>query len=320
MFGGRRRPWSRSGSDDLAERHATKKFEWMLDHLQCPVCFNSDLLRAPTEITCGTCAQRFPILDGAIDFIDATDIEEYGLIETENISDHPFDGNALAIIDRCKEGDGMVLDCGSGYKSIAFDNVVQMDIARFPNIDALAANQRIPFQDGSFDAIFSLDVLEHVNEPFLSAMEITRVLKPGGYLYVDMPFLQSEHGYPNHYFNSTRMGLRKLFESLECVGHIVPVSGSPIFLLHQLLCVYRDGLPEELRRRLDGLTVADILSKSPIDWLEDSIIKELRPENAWQIASTTQAVFRKEDVTSGSNASLTVAVSDLPGFAPGCWS
>ena len=40
----------------------------------------------------------------------------------------------------------------------------------------------LPFKDGFFDAVFSLDVLEHVVEQDLCLREMVRVLKPGGRL------------------------------------------------------------------------------------------------------------------------------------------
>ncbi len=38
----------------------------------------------------------------------------------------------------------------------------------------------LPFQDGSFDVVFSIYVLEHVESPAALAAEIARVLRPGG--------------------------------------------------------------------------------------------------------------------------------------------
>jgi SAM-dependent methyltransferase len=290
------------------------KFEWLLAHLQCPACRARDFSLSFTHLVCARCGQDFRVQNDVIDFIDPKTVATFGLVETENVSDHPFDENALTIIDRCRQSKGMVLDCGSGYKSVGFENVIQMEIVRFPNVDILAVNQRIPFQDSTFDAVFSLDVLEHVTDPFACASEIVRVLKPGGYLYFNMPFLQAEHGYPYHYFNATRMGVCRLFDSLECVGHIVPASGAPMFTLHHLLHVYVDSLPDDLRDRFQALRVGDILSKSPLEWLDDPLVEKLRYENRWQIASATQAMFRKPPVSGEDDTTSSLVLPDLPGF------
>jgi SAM-dependent methyltransferase len=36
--------------------------------------------------------------------------------------------------------------------------------------------------DDSFDVVFSSDVFEHIDRPWLAAQEITRILRPGGIL------------------------------------------------------------------------------------------------------------------------------------------
>ena len=208
----------------------------------------------------------------------------------------------------------MVLDCGSGYKSETFPNVIQMEIARYPYVDVLGVNQRIPFQDASFDAVFTLDVLEHVNDPFTSAVEIARVLKPGGTLYFDMPFLVAEHGYPHHYFNATRMGVRRLFESLECLSHHVPESGEPMFAIHQMLSLFCGGLPEAERARFEQMTVAEIVGKSPDEWKLDALTGRLSDQVRWEIPATTQALFRKPG--GDSNPAGRVARRP-PGLRPG---
>jgi ubiquinone/menaquinone biosynthesis C-methylase UbiE len=42
----------------------------------------------------------------------------------------------------------------------------------------------MPFQDGEFDAVWSIWVLEHIPNPEAALNEIRRVVKTGGYLYL----------------------------------------------------------------------------------------------------------------------------------------
>ncbi|MBV9558646.1 MAG: class I SAM-dependent methyltransferase, partial [Pseudolabrys sp.] len=74
-----------------------------------------------------------------------------------------------------------------GFKVDAIDvpNSNYSEARQFPITDY--DGKRIPFPDGTFDIVFSSNVMEHVSD--LSAMnaEIKRVLKPGGYCIHVMP-------------------------------------------------------------------------------------------------------------------------------------
>src|SRR5262249_18147726 len=55
---------------------------------------------------------------------------------------------------------------------------------------------RLPFADGSFDAVLSTDTFEHVMDLDLAFREVARVLKPGGSLLTRFgPLFKSPHGY-----------------------------------------------------------------------------------------------------------------------------
>lgn len=49
-----------------------------------------------------------------------------------------------------------------------------------------AIAEALPFRDASFDAVVIITVLCFLREPFLSLLEATRVLKPGGQLLIGM--------------------------------------------------------------------------------------------------------------------------------------
>jgi SAM-dependent methyltransferase len=289
------------------------KLDRILGILRCTNCGDHPLRRHDNSLTCQRCTSTFPMVDGSVDFLNPATSLAFGIEETENVSDHPFDGNAMAFIDQAAKSGGLVLDCGSGYKTESFDHVVQLEIVNYRNVDIRAVNQRLPFVDSSFDAIFSANVLEHVDDPFVSAAEIARVLKPGGFVYVDIPFLQAEHGYPNHYFNATRQGLQRLFPTLESRVHQVPVSGHPIFTFRHIVDVYRGGLPPPVRDEFLSMTLAQFLERSDLEWLDYLICSELSVEAQWQIASTTQAIMQKS-AEGGEASTLAVVPEDLPGF------
>jgi SAM-dependent methyltransferase len=63
--------------------------------------------------------------------------------------------------------------------------------------------QHFSFEDGTFDVVMSLDVLEHVDDPVTAACELFRILKPGGFGILTFPF------YPNQTSTIIRSRMRK---------------------------------------------------------------------------------------------------------------
>lgn len=66
----------------------------------------------------------------------------------------------------------------------------------------------LPFRDSSIDAVACFEVLEHVDDPARVLLEIERVLRPGGFAYVSMPFLYPVHDAPYDYQRWTVHGWR----------------------------------------------------------------------------------------------------------------
>ena len=82
----------------------------------------------------------------------------------------------------------------------------------------------LPFENSSQDAVLAIYLLEHVEEPRKAVKEIYRSLKPGGYCFIQVPFIFYYHpmkGYYKDYFRFTRDGLEYLckdFSSVEIVN------------------------------------------------------------------------------------------------------
>lgn len=112
---------------------------------------------------------------------------------------------------------GNILDIGCGNKpymrfldknSRYFGMEYQLRASK-PNL--LGDVNRLPFDDGSFDAILFNEVIEHLPEPGNGLKEVSRVLKKDGKLFMTAPMYWRMH-YASDYFRFTGQGLRYLLE------------------------------------------------------------------------------------------------------------
>lgn len=135
----------------------------------------------------------------------------------------------------------LVLDLGSGIKRWS-DNVVNLDIGAFENVDIVGDGHKLPFCDEVFDGVISCAVLEHVNNPYKVAEEMHRVLKKGGQIFVSFPFIYAFHsstGTHQDFTRLTKYGLQEIFSSFEKIelGQEGVVSISIISILSAYLAL-----------------------------------------------------------------------------------
>jgi hypothetical protein len=65
-----------------------------------------------------------------------------------------------------------------------------------------------------FGSIFCFSVMEHCEQPFKMAENMTCLLKTDGRLCISVPFSWKFHGYPCDYWRFTHEGVKKLFPKL----------------------------------------------------------------------------------------------------------
>lgn len=73
-------------------------------------------------------------------------------------------------------------------------------------------NEPLPIESGAADTVISLSVMEHLREPRIFLGEAHRILKAGGRMVLQVPFMWRVHEAPYDYFRYTRFGLRYLIE------------------------------------------------------------------------------------------------------------
>jgi len=104
---------------------------------------------------------------------------------------------------------GVVVNLGA--KSAQWgENVFAVDLVApaGATLDALIDLNRLPFADGALDGVICTYVLEHVADARACMAEIARVVKPGGSVYISVPFLFPTHPDPLDRWRWTLDGLR----------------------------------------------------------------------------------------------------------------
>lgn len=113
---------------------------------------------------------------------------------------------------------GRCLNAGAGNRDISHlvdGELINQDIEsglHNENIDIYSPLHNIPVDDKAFDSIICNAVLEHVDNPEEVMDEFYRVLRPEGFLYLCVPFLQPYHPDPTDYQRYTHDGLVALAE------------------------------------------------------------------------------------------------------------
>ena len=128
---------------------------------------------------------------------------------------HLYEWLHTAIVDHVR-GATDVLNIGAGGDvKQAIDRAgvsvlsIDVDPKRSPDV-VMDAQDMADFQDGRFDVVLLLEVLEHVADPARAISEIRRVLRPGGTLIGSTPFILGIHDHLHDYYRFTRFGLAHL--------------------------------------------------------------------------------------------------------------
>ncbi|MCT2407864.1 class I SAM-dependent methyltransferase [Chryseobacterium antibioticum] len=120
----------------------------------------------------------------------------------------------------------VALNLGSGNSDFG-DDLLNVDLLPYQNVDIICDIENIPFKDNSVDYIINIAVLEHVPNPQKVIAEIHRVLKPGGKIYSFIPFMQPFHASPYDFQRFTFEGMKHQFRAFDILKlkPIGPTSG-----------------------------------------------------------------------------------------------
>lgn len=192
--------------------------------LCCPECKNTlgNLSAIPVECSnCGFNICRYediPVLRAKAKNENEDAIDLRG--NSNNLSARNTANLPIPFVQKALNSGGLTLELGAGVDNCELQNLVKTDAYLYSNnLDLIVDAHNLPFLDNTFDYVFSLAVFEHLHTPWLAAQEIYRVLKPGGQVFCLTAFNQHIHGYPDHYFNMTDSGLRRIFSEYEILEY-----------------------------------------------------------------------------------------------------
>jgi SAM-dependent methyltransferase/uncharacterized protein YbaR (Trm112 family) len=218
------------------------------DDLRCPRC-QSRVEGSRTAFVCGSCGATYPVARGVPVLVDretsvfdpdvisgavGTETERRGLRRLiPSLSLNPRARARYAqlrqhLLGRPGHQRVLVIGAGEGgvgIASLAGDRIslVTSDVAIGATTDLCLDAHHIPFADGTFDAVVAQAVLEHVASPPDCAREMARVLKPGGLVYAETPFMQQVHMGAHDFTRYTLVGHRRLFVDFEEISSGVAV-------------------------------------------------------------------------------------------------
>lgn len=203
---------------------------WAL--LRCPACGGS-LSRGVDDLTCDGCGLRYATPDHVPILLDPgvgslgviSDPSSLGLVQrlprpVHRIAlrarmllhaDVPYKRReARTLIARFVAGfpsDARLLNVGAGVLDYG-DHVINLDVGPFPNVDVVGVGEALPFASDSFDGVLLEGVLSVVRDARAVLREIHRVLRPGGSVVIDTPFVQAYVPSPEDYRRYSDVGLR----------------------------------------------------------------------------------------------------------------
>lgn len=206
--------------------------------LTCPNCSVGPLMIESDFMHCKNCMATYPILlgrpvllrhDNSL-FNISEYLNEYPSITRNNflLRFIPSISANLSVRRKMKHlrsllderGASVVLIVGAGKQRSwltpllcerVSHKIIYTDIDKGADVDIFCDGHDLPFIDNAVDAVITTAVLEHVLYPEKVASEISRVVKVGGYLYSEIPFMQQVHEGAYDFTRYTLSGHRRIF-------------------------------------------------------------------------------------------------------------
>ena len=177
---------------------------YLIDRLRCPTCGESTYFDSEKP-------RRWRMMLGRLLFENSLDLKSFGI----------WGAFFRALASMGKTPDVLVPGAGQDPGGLAAAdpsrtvNWTMTDVSFSSRLALVCDAHDIPFAADTFDGVVAEAVLEQVTDPWRCVEEINRVLKPGGIVLSDTPFMQQVHGGRYDYTTCTALEHRRLFRRFE---------------------------------------------------------------------------------------------------------
>ncbi len=255
-------------------------------HLRCPSCRTALAWDGVAPgIPCGSCNETYPVLAGGVPLLLPSEqrasfsrilneelggkrmADEYRRHGTLRAKVRSFLRPPSIVYDEdvarkyswiydTRGPDTLILGIGGG-PGRENPRVVNLNVDAFDSVDIVGDGTNIPLADCSVDTVTCNAVIEHVPRPGTLISEIHRVLKPGGYVQLMVPFVFPFHEYPGDYQRYTSSGVIELtngFEKVELCVLTGPTSSLLVLFREYLRILVPWGNARPVKTLLNGVS------------------------------------------------------------------
>lgn len=178
----------------------------------------------------------------------------------------------------------MILDagCGTGFAGKILSDcgtVISLDTSENAFLDdnvianpVLASINDTPFQDNTFDLVVAMDLLEHLEDDTTAIMEIQRICKESGYVFITVPAYQCMwSAHDEALDHKRRYSLNDIVDKLKAVG----------FSIEKASYFVSTAFPAGFIHRMIQRKSSPSSDLAPVPWIVNTILASIMKCEAW---------------------------------------